>query len=113
MPAGSASLQRTWTVVVCSVMNAPSPLALRRTRDDETARSRPTAVVGSTHQKPARDLAAHGLDLILADALRHQAGHQHRVPVGLGRVARLPQIGAEDEVLGPDRLHVLGGFLVR
>src|ERR671931_1303640 len=45
----------------------------------------------SAHQEPARHLAAHGLDLLLRDALGDEAGDEHRVAVRLRRLARLPE----------------------
>src|SRR5438034_7715099 len=62
----------------------------------------------SAHQELAGRLAPHQPDLVLRDAFRHQPRDEHRVAVGLGRVARLAKVGAEDEVLGTDLLDVCG-----
>src|SRR5437773_1393382 len=66
----------------------------------------------SAHQQLARHLAPHDLDLLLRDALGDEAADEHRVAVGLRRVARLAKVGAEDEVLGSDLLDVCGRLFV-
>src|SRR5436309_2999107 len=66
----------------------------------------------STHQQLAQHLAPHHRDLLLRDALADEAGDEHRVAVGLRRVARLPEVRAKDEVLRTDFLDVARRFLV-
>src|SRR5262249_44657618 len=52
----------------------------------------PSLPSDSAHQQLARHLAAHRPDLVLRDALGHQAGDQHGIAVRLRRVARLSEI---------------------
>src|SRR5213596_3637501 len=66
----------------------------------------------SAHQQLARHLAPHDLDLLLRDALGDEAADEHRVAVGLRRVARLPEVRAQNEVLGADLLDVCGRLFV-
>src|SRR5206468_9444166 len=66
----------------------------------------------SAHQQLARHLAPHDLDLLLRDALGDEAADEHGVAVGLRRVARLPEVRAQNEVLGADLLDVRGRLFV-
>src|SRR5439155_7624758 len=49
---------------------------------------------------------------LLRDALGDEAADEHRVAVGLRRVARLPEVRAQNEVLGADLLDVCGRLFV-
>src|SRR6185503_9925155 len=56
----------------------------------------------SAHQERGGDLAPHGLDLVAADTGGVEGRHEHLPAVGGRRVHRLAEVGAEDDVLGPD-----------
>src|SRR5580765_6636885 len=62
-----------------------------------------------SHQKGARGLPTHRVDLLPADPLGQQARHEHLEPVGGGGIAALPEVGPQDEVASPHASNALGG----
>src|SRR5262249_27565035 len=92
---------RAWSRIFTSVSSGSGSSVNSRAANvlRITSKSSMTSPEDLPHEELAGVLAAHRLDLLLRDPVRHQPPDQPPQPVGRRWIRRLAEIGRDDEVL--------------